>query len=113
ERDFTYVDDIISGILPLITIPRTDTDEAPHRILNIGRSSPVNLLRFVEILEKELDRNAEKRFHPLQQGEIVSTWADAGALKALTGYAPTTDLAEGIRRFAAWYMAYHGAATTV
>ncbi len=112
ERDFTYVEDIISGIIPLIGMPPED-EEAPHRILNIGRSSPVNLLAFIEVLEQNLGKKAQRNYLPLQPGEIVSTFADASALKALTGYAPTTDLEEGIRRFAAWYMAYHGVATMV
>lgn len=109
ERDFTYVDDIVSGIVPLISLVPENGTEAPHRILNIGRSSPVNLLRFIEILEQELGQKAERNYKPLQQGEILSTWADAGALQKLTGYAPATDLEEGIRKFAAWYRSYHGA----
>ena len=112
ERDFTYVGDIVSGIIPLINMQPEDP-EAPHRILNIGRSSPVNLLAFIEVLEQNIGKKAQRNYLPLQQGEIVSTFADASALKALTGYAPATDLEEGIRRFAAWYMAYHGVTAIV
>ncbi len=110
ERDFTYVDDIIGGIIPLIQLPPTADDEAPHRILNIGRSNPVNLLEFIELLEKNLGKKAEKRFLPMQQGEIPSTWADSSELMKLTGYQPATNLEDGIRKFAEWYMSYHGQA---
>lgn len=105
ERDFTYVDDICSGIISLMHYaPPADIG---HRILNIGRSHPVNLLLFVELLEKHLQKKATRNFLPLQPGEIPSTWADVTALHELTGYAPQTDLEEGIRNFAQWYMEYH------
>ena len=109
ERDFTYVEDIVAGIVPLINMP-PDVSASPHRILNIGRSKPVNLLEFIEILENNLGRKAEKRFLPMQQGEIPSTWADSGELMKLTGYQPATNLEDGIRKFALWYMSYHGQA---
>lgn len=108
ERDFTYVDDIIKGIISLIDMPPSGASESHHRILNIGRSSPVNLLNFVELLEKHLGRKANKHYLPLQAGEILSTWADTTALRNLTGYSPSTDLEEGIRNFVAWYKSYHG-----
>ncbi len=108
SRDFTYVDDIIDGILTLIQHAPDTSNGAPHRILNIGRSSPVNLLVFIQTLEKYLGREANKAFLPLQQGDIPSTWAETDALRKLTGYAPTTDLDEGIRKFVTWYKTYHG-----
>ncbi len=104
-RDFTYIDDIIRGIVALLQVPPSDPDHL-HRIINIGRSSPVNLLRFIELLEKYLGRPALKNFLPLQQGDVPSTWADTTLLKELTGYAPATDLEEGIRTFVDWYVAY-------
>jgi UDP-glucuronate 4-epimerase len=107
SRDFTYVDDIIKGITALIDHPPSSSSVTSHRILNIGRSNPVNLLAFIEILEKYLERTAVKKFMPLQQGDIPSTWADTSALQDLTGYAPTTDLDEGIRKFVDWYKVYH------
>jgi UDP-glucuronate 4-epimerase len=110
ERDFTYVDDIVNGILPLMALaPEGIT---PHRILNIGRSKPVNLLRFIELLEGHLGKKANKNFLPMQQGEIATTWADVSALKKLTGYSPATDLDAGIRSFAEWYMSYHAIRAT-
>lgn len=110
ERDFTYVDDIIDGISALIHHPpKTDQGDL-HRIINIGRSSPVKLLNFIEILEKYLGLTAQKNFLPIQQGDVPSTWADTSLLSNLTGYAPKTDLDEGIRRFVEWYMPYQGLA---
>jgi UDP-glucuronate 4-epimerase len=106
ERDFTYVDDIINGILALIHHPPTAKDM--HRIVNIGRSSPVQLLTFIELLEKHLGKAAKKNFMPIQPGDVPSTWADTTALKELTGYAPVTDLDEGIRKFVAWYKIWKG-----
>lgn len=110
ERDFTYVDDIIDGILALIGFPPENPSEdlsgSLHRILNIGRSSPVNLLTFIEILERYLGKKARKNFLPIQPGDVPSTWADTSALKALTGYSPSTDLEAGIRKFVDWYKTY-------
>jgi len=108
ERDFTYVDDIVDGISALIHHPpATDTGEL-HRIVNIGRSHPVNLMTFIGLMEKYLGREAKKNLLPIQQGDVPSTWADTSALKSLTGYAPSTDLEEGIRKFVDWYLAYKG-----
>lgn len=106
ERDFTYIDDIIEGIIALIHTPPTE-DQHLHRIVNIGRSSPVNLLTFIEFLEKYLGKKAIKHFMPIQQGDVPSTWADTTLLRNLTGYSPSTDLEEGIRSFVDWYIAYH------
>jgi len=107
SRDFTYVDDIIHGILALMNHPPESSTGVAHRILNIGRSSPVNLLAFIETLEKYLQKQAVKVFKPMQQGDIPSTWADTQELQKLTGYAPSTNLDEGIRKFVTWYKSYH------
>jgi UDP-glucuronate 4-epimerase len=107
ERDFTYIDDIIEGISALIHHPPDEKSGPLHRIVNIGRSHPVNLLTFIELLEKHLGKRANKNFLPIQQGDVPSTWADTTALKNLTGYAPATDLEEGIRKFVDWYTSYH------
>ncbi len=108
ERDFTYIDDIIDGILGLVRHIPEDTQEYVHRIVNIGRSSPVSLMTFIELLEKYLGKTAQKNFLPIQPGDVPSTWADTSALQALTGYSPATDLEEGIRNFVDWYLPYHG-----
>ncbi len=108
ERDFTFIDDIIQGIISVMDHPPSNENDHLHRILNIGRSSPVNLLLFIELLENNLGRCAKKNLLPLQTGEMISTWADTGELKNLTGYSPSTDLADGIRKFVEWYKSYHG-----
>lgn len=108
ERDFTYIDDIINGIEGLMHHPPAETSEELHRIVNIGRSSPVNLLDFIRLLEKYLGKEALKKFMPIQPGDVLSTWADTTALQKITGYKPSTDLEEGIRKFVDWYKAYKG-----
>lgn len=105
SRDFTYIDDIVEGIELLME--HAPADHSPHRIINIGRSQPVNLLAFIQLLEKYLDKKAIKRFLPLQQGDVESTWADTSLLKQLTGYSPQTKLEDGIRQFVEWYTSYH------
>jgi UDP-glucuronate 4-epimerase len=107
SRDFTYIDDIIEGIEGLINHPPTGEGPSLHRIVNIGRSQPVNLLEFIEKLEKYLGKKATKNFLPMQQGDVSTTWADTSVLKQLTGYAPTTNLDNGIRKFVDWYRDYH------
>lgn len=107
SRDFTYIDDIINGIKALINHPPSAADQL-HRIVNIGRSKPVNLLEFIELLEKYMGKKAEKNFMPMQQGDVPSTWADTSVLTRLTGYKPTTQLEDGIRSFVAWYWTYRG-----
>ena len=107
ERDFTYVDDIIQGISGLIHHPPTEASGDLHRIVNIGRNHPVKLLDFIELLEKHLGKQAKKNMLPIQQGDVIATWADSSALKNLTGYSPSTNLDEGIRHFVEWYKSYY------
>ncbi len=106
SRDFTYIDDIVRGIEELIHHPPGEKDSSLHRIVNIGRSHPVNLMEFIEILEKYLGKKAVKNFLPMQPGDVSTTWADTSVLKELTGYSPSTDLEDGIRQFVDWYKAY-------
>jgi UDP-glucuronate 4-epimerase len=120
KRDFTYVDDIVEGVVRLSRRipepdPTFDPDHpdparslAPFRIYNIGNSKPVDLLRMIEILEKELGRTARKNFLPMQPGDVPATWADVTDLVRDVGYQPATPLEEGIRRFVLWYREYHG-----
>ncbi|HJW30104.1 MAG TPA: GDP-mannose 4,6-dehydratase, partial [Saprospiraceae bacterium] len=107
SRDFTYIDDIVTGIEALLDHAPDAKSGSPHRIVNIGRSQPVNLLTFIELLEKYLGKQAIKRFLPMQQGDVEATYADTSALQAITGYTPQTDLEEGIRKFVEWYKVYH------
>ncbi|MHA7820570.1 MAG: GDP-mannose 4,6-dehydratase [Erythrobacter sp.] len=119
-RDFTYVTDLVRGIRLLLDTPpvrpesRDDIAEwdslspaAPWRVVNIGNSDKVRLMDFVEAIEAECGREAIKNFMPMQKGDVPATWADATQLKELTGYAPQTDVREGIRQFVAWYRDYY------
>ena len=80
---------------------------APYRVVNIGNSDKVRLMDFVEAIEAECGREAVKNFMPMQKGDVPATWADATLLKELTGYAPQTDVREGIHQFVAWYRDYY------
>jgi UDP-glucuronate 4-epimerase len=105
-RDFTYIDDILDGVLGVVDHPAA---EGEHRLFNIGDSRPVGLMRMIEILEKELGREAVKNFLPMQPGDVTETFADVSRLKALCGYEPKVKLEEGLARFARWYKAFYGA----
>jgi UDP-glucuronate 4-epimerase len=121
SRDFTYVDDLVDGIVRLIDVaperPASPSDivegdslspVAPFRIVNIGNSEPVRLLDFIEAIEAATGREAQKIFMDMQPGDVPATWADATLLSGLTGYRPTTPVREGVARFVAWYRDYHG-----
>lgn len=104
-RDFTYIDDIVDGIVGALDNPPA---RAGHRILNIGDSHPVGLMEMIETLENALGRKAEKIMRPMQPGDVTATYADVSRLNALCGYKPKVMLAEGLTRFAAWYKDYTG-----
>ena len=104
-RDFTYIDDVVEGIVRVLDRPPTGTG-VPYRIYNVGRGAPVRLMDFIAELEKALGQNAEKIFLPLQPGDVASTHADVTALERDTGYRPETPLSEGIPRFVDWYRAF-------
>lgn len=119
-RDFTYVEDLVRGIRLLIdavpvrpasrdAIPDGDSlsPVAPFRIVNIGNSDKVRLLDYIEAIEDELGIKAIRNLMPMQTGDVPATWANAELLKSLTGYAPRTDIREGVKRFVAWYRDYH------
>ena len=118
-RDFTYVADLVQAIRLLIDtsppLPRTaepiagDTlsPVAPWRVVNIGNSDKVKLLDFVDAIEQALGRKAQRTYLPMQAGDVPATWADASLLRALTGYAPKTDVKDGIAAFVAWYREYY------
>ncbi|MFW5729022.1 MAG: NAD-dependent epimerase [Spirochaetota bacterium] len=119
RRDFTYVDDIVEGILLVLDNPpernpdwdRTEADpassSAPYRIFNIGNGSPVELRDFISALEQELGREAEKNFKPMYAGDMAETWADTSDLEAL-GYQARTPVDEGVARFVEWFRSYYG-----
>jgi len=119
-RDFTYVSDLVRAIGLLIDAapqrPESEADipewdslspAAPWRVVNIGNSDTVKLTDFVDAIEAECGREAIRNYLPMQTGDVPATWADARLLKELTGYAPKTDVREGIARFVAWYRDYY------
>ena len=105
-RDFTFIDDIVDGILGALDRPPEGGD---HRILNIGDSHPVGLMEMIQTLENALGRRAEKVMRPMQQGDVTATFADVSRLHALTGYRPKVMLQEGLEQFVRWYREYHRA----
>ena len=119
QRDFTYVDDIVKGVLAAVdqvarpdptwdsNHPNPSTSDAPFRIYNIGNQTPVALLRYIEVLEHCLDKKARKNLLPMQLGDLPDTWADVEALARDVGYRPATDLETGVKRFVEWYLAYY------
>jgi UDP-glucuronate 4-epimerase len=120
ERDFTYIDDIVEGILRLIpkapakneswdaVASDPGTSSAPYRIYNIGNNNPVKLLDFIAILEKHLGKKAEISLMPMQPGDVKSTYADIADLTRDTGYVPLTSADEGLKRFVKWFKDYYG-----
>jgi len=120
ERDFTYIDDIVEGIWRVLNkVPQRNiawdaeksnpaTSAAPYLLFNIGNQRPVNLLHFVELIEKNLGRKAEKKLSPMQPGDVISTCADVSDLHNHVGYTPATSIETGIARFSEWYKTYYG-----
>ena len=113
-RDFTYIDDIITGVVRVMEkIPKADEDGVRSHVYNIGNNKPESLLRFVEILEECLmkehiiEKPAEKEFLPMQPGDVYQTYADVDELKSDFGFAPSTSLEEGLGRYARWYKEYY------
>jgi len=119
KRDFTYIDDIVEGVVRVMgrpaapdpawsgSAPDSATSCAPHRLYNIGNHSPVGLLRFIEILESCLGRKAALRLLPLQPGELPVSYAEVADLSREFGFEPSTPLEAGIQRFVAWYREYY------
>jgi UDP-glucuronate 4-epimerase len=104
-RDFTYIDDIVDGIINVLNgIP---DNEPPYRIYNIGNSSPVKLLDFIETIEKTLGKKAVKNFKEMQPGDVYKTFADVSDLEKDFNYFPDTPIEEGINRFIQWYLKYY------
>lgn len=108
RRDFTYVDDIASGVVSAVErAPVFEPDLRPHKIYNIGNHEPVPLLKMIELLEQALGREAIKSFEPLQPGDVKETFADISAFSSDYGFAPKTSLKEGLREFVDWFLNYH------
>ena len=115
SRDFTYVTDLVDGIVRLIdAVPGSDpvagdslSPVAAFRVVNIGNSNSVRLLEFIEAIEAATGRTAAKNFMDMQPGDVPATWADASLLQTLTQYTPKTEVAEGVANFVAWYRDYY------
>jgi UDP-glucuronate 4-epimerase len=115
RRDFTYIDDIVTGVVACLDNPAPDDGEekaggsrAPHRLYNIGNHRSEELTHMIDLLEAACGRKAERRLMPMQPGDVRDTYADISAIQRDLGFEPTTTIAEGIPRFVDWYKAYHG-----
>lgn len=120
KRDFTYVDDVVEGVLRALKhVPTTNPDwagsesdpagsSAPHRIYNIGNNNPVELMRFIQAIESALGKKAICEMLPMQAGDVPVTAADVSALSSAVGFSPSTPIEEGIRHFCNWYREYYG-----
>lgn len=118
-RDFTYIDDIIEGVVRLLDhkaepnpewkadTPEISTSNAPYRIYNIGNNNPVKLMDMIEYLEEALDKKAKINMKPMQPGDVYQTYADIDAIQEAVGFKPTTNLKEGLAKFAEWYRGYY------
>jgi UDP-glucuronate 4-epimerase len=119
KRDFTYIDDIVTGVVKVLDKPPAgdpkwsskDPDpsrsQAPYRLYNIGNNSPVELMAFIEAIEKALGKKAKKNFLAMQPGDVLATWADVNDLVEDFGYKPAMSVEEGVGRFVKWYVAYY------
>ena len=120
QRDFTYIDDIVEGIVRVLdqvatpdssystAMPDPGTSYAPYRLYNIGNHAPVELMTFIETIERAMGKKAGKNMLPMQAGDVVATYADIDDLKNAVGFTPRTSLKEGIAKFVAWHHGYHG-----
>jgi len=119
RRDFTYIDDIVEGVIRTLdhvaesnpewngASPDTATSKSPYRIYNIGNNQPVELMRYIEVIEECIGKKAEKNFLPLQPGDVPATYADVDALINDVGFKPDTTIEEGIKNFVSWYREYY------
>ncbi|MBI5049137.1 MAG: NAD-dependent epimerase [Deltaproteobacteria bacterium] len=119
KRDFTYIDDIIEGVIRVMDKipepnprwggdnPDSATSYAPYKLYNIGNNNPVELMKFIEVLEACLGRKAEKNLLPIQPGDVPATYADVDDLIKDVGFKPSTPIEEGIRKFVDWYIGYY------
>ncbi|MFK5854860.1 MAG: NAD-dependent epimerase/dehydratase family protein, partial [Bacteroidota bacterium] len=119
SRDFTYIDDIVEGLINVIDCPATKNDawdpedpeiqssSAPYRIYNIGNNAPVDLMKFIETIENSLGKTAEKNMLPIQPGDVESTYADTSELMKDFNYKPDTLLDKGVSEFTKWYREFY------
>lgn len=119
RRDFTYIDDIVKGVIKVLDRPYggdpswdgknpdPSRSRAPYRIYNIGNNSPVELMDFISLIEECVGKTAKKNYLPMQPGDVPATWADVGDLIKDFGYAPSVTVREGVERFVTWYMEHY------
>lgn len=119
QRDFTYIDDIVESVFRVLDVPATSnqlfdrsnpdpaTSYAPYRLYNIGNSTPVELMRFIETIEATLGKKAVKKMLPMQDGDVLATYADTDDLQKIIGFSPCTPLDKGIVKFIDWYKTYY------
>jgi UDP-glucuronate 4-epimerase len=117
SRDFTYIDDIVEGVVRVIHQPPSQlanelNSKASYKIYNIGNNNPVKLADFIKAIETALGRTAKKHFLPMQPGDVPSTYADVDDLTQDVGFKPTTDIQTGIQKFVDWYLNYYNAPST-
>ncbi|RME64279.1 MAG: NAD-dependent epimerase/dehydratase family protein [Alphaproteobacteria bacterium] len=115
RRDFTYIDDIVAGVLGCLDCPPADDgrdhmpgSSAPHRVFNIGNNRAEPLLRMIAVLEEAIGKKAIKQMAPMQPGDVKETYADIAAIQGAVGYAPTTPIDAGVPAFVTWFKSYHG-----
>lgn len=115
RRDFTYIDDIVSGIVACLDSPPPDDGEqkaggsiSPHRLYNIGNNRSEDLSHMIQLIEREVGKKAQRNLLPMQPGDVRDSFADISAIQGDLGFTPTTSIDEGIPRFISWYKAYHG-----
>jgi UDP-glucuronate 4-epimerase len=106
RRDFTYIDDVVDGVLRALDRPPSG-EAPPHRVYNLGNDRPVELLDFVRAIESAMGQKADLRMAEMQPGDVEQTWADIEATRADLGWQPTTTVEQGLKRFAGWYREYH------
>ncbi|MGL5788822.1 MAG: NAD-dependent epimerase [Bacteroidales bacterium] len=118
-RDFTYIDDIINGVMAVLfspaspdklfnpELPDSSSSTAPYKIYNIGNSNPTPLIDFIGVIEKAMGKEAPKEYLPMQPGDVVATYSDVTELQEKFGYSPKTSLEQGIKEFASWYKSYY------
>jgi len=120
QRDFTYIDDIIEGVVRVLgrlpqpnprwsgAAPDPGTSSAPYKVYNIGNNNPVELIKFIEVIEAALGKKAQKKFMDLQPGDVVATYADVDDLMQDVGFKPATPIEIGVERFVEWYKDFYG-----
>ena len=112
RRDFTYIDDVVEGVVRVIDKPATPElagSSVPYRLFNIGNNNPVTLMDFIGCIEQSMGKTAVKQMLPMQPGDVVSTYADIDALEAWVAYRPSTPIKQGISKFIEWYQSYNPA----